>query len=111
MTTDNFTLVLGTNHFSLHQYPLASSLADLMGSERFQLALFVPVNSEGIKRGWMDDNDQKWIIGPPANESDRQKLYAKCLAADVMIFGACPFELLEARTKAGKLTFITAERM
>ncbi|MEI7831710.1 MAG: glycosyltransferase family 4 protein [bacterium] len=90
---------------------MACRLAEHFGPERFQMVLFDPITDERKKLGWEQNNEHEWIIGPPENETERQQLFARCMDADVMIFGECPFELLQARAKSGKLTFISGERM
>ena len=108
---DSFSLVYGTNIWSHHQAPIAFELAKLLPSGDFHMALFEPVRNERIQLGWTAGENLPWVLGPPRDESDAKSLSAYCREADVMVFGACPREILEARAAAGKLTMVASERL
>lgn len=109
--TPNFTLVYGTNIWTHHQVPVATELARIMGPKRFRMALFEEVPDERRRMGWNDGEECPWVSGPPRNETEKKQLMQECLEADVMVFGAGPFDALQARVATGKLTLVSAERL
>lgn len=109
--SDSLSLVYGTNIWSHHQVPIARELARRMPPGDFHMALFEPVRKERIQLGWNTGEDTPWLLGPPSTESESQTLFARCLEADAMIFGACPWEVLDARAAAGRLTLVASERL
>lgn len=104
-------LVYGTNFWSHHQAPVARELARLLGPERFRLVVFEEVDAERRALGWPEREDAPWILGPPRDLAARKRLDEECLEADVMVFGHCPREVLEARAAAGRLTLVASERV
>ena len=75
------------------------------------MALFEEVHDERRRMGWEDFSDCPWVIGPSRNKQERDLLIKKCVDADVMVFGACPMEVLKARIAANKFTFVASERL
>jgi glycosyltransferase involved in cell wall biosynthesis len=106
-----FSMVYGTNIWTHHQVPVAKELAKKMGPERFRMALFEEVDAERQRMGWEDGGTCPWVIGPPRNNAEKRQILEQCLEADVMVFGACPSEVLQARVATGKLTLVAAERL
>ena len=104
-------MVYGTNIWTHHQVPLATELARIMGPDRFRMALFEEVHAERRQMGWEDGGECPWVIGPPQNETDKKMILQHCLNADVMVFGACPPGVLQARVAANKLTLVASERL
>lgn len=104
-------LVYGTNIWSHYQEPIGIELARILGPDKFRLALFEKVHAERNALGWGQEGSYPWIIGPPSDAQDRARLFQQCLDADVMIFGHCPRELLQARVEAKKLTLVASERL
>jgi len=107
----DFSMVYGTNIWTHHQVPVASELAKLLGPERFRMALFEKVDAERQLMGWDGGGTCPWVIGPPKNDAEKRQILEQCLDADVMVFGACPSEVLQARVVAGKLTLVSSERL
>jgi glycosyltransferase involved in cell wall biosynthesis len=110
-TGDSFSIVYGTNIWSHHQIPLATELAEILGPKRFRMALFEKIHEERRRMGWTKQGEYPWVIGPPLNVMERDEIKQQCLEADVMIFGACPAEVLKERSAAGKLTLVASERL
>ncbi|MGE5314204.1 MAG: glycosyltransferase family 4 protein [Acidobacteriota bacterium] len=106
-----FSLVLGTNVWTHLQVPLAEAFTDILGAEHFRMAVFHGLDEERRTLGWEERRSLPWVAGPPSDEREREALWKLCMDADVMVFGACPDELLKARALAGKLTLVQAERM
>lgn len=104
-------LILATNIWSHHQAPLARELAALLGPDRFRMAVFDPVDEERTNLGWVGAEPVPWLIGPPKSAADKRSLQEACVAADMLVFGHCPTELLQARQAAGKVTLVAAERI
>ena len=104
-------LILGTNIWSHHQVPVAEELAKILGPERFRLVLFEEVHAERRQMGWEEGIDRPWLIGPPRTKQERAELVKECVEADVMVFGACPHEVLKARVADNKLTLVASERL
>jgi glycosyltransferase involved in cell wall biosynthesis len=104
-------LIYGTNIWSHHQIPIATELAKLLGPEQFKMALFEEVHDERRKMGWAEREELPWVIGPPRDSTEMQTLLKECIDADVMVVGACPREVMEARIATGKLTLVAAERI
>jgi glycosyltransferase involved in cell wall biosynthesis len=106
-----FSMVYGTNIWTHHQVPVATELARILGEDRFRMALFEEVPAERRRMGWHDGEVCPWASGPPRNETEQKQLLQQCLEADVMVVGACPPEILQARAATGKLTLVSAERL
>ncbi|MGD9731523.1 MAG: glycosyltransferase family 4 protein [Desulfamplus sp.] len=106
-----FTMVYGTNIWTHHQVPIAKAIAEIMGPENFRMALFEVVHEERRKLGWEDNSISTWVIGPPRSEEEKNRIIQQCIDADVMVVGACPMEVLKARTIAGKLSLVASERL
>jgi glycosyltransferase involved in cell wall biosynthesis len=104
-------LVLGTNIWSHYQGELAAELVRVIGTDNFRMALFEDTPPERRALGWLEHEQVPWIIGPPKNPEEARHLEDLCLSADVMIFGACDWRILEARNQATKLTLFQAERL
>ena len=112
MKTTHVKMVFGTNIWSHYQGSIGAELAKVLGTKHFRMALFEPLHSERRKLGWEENRgDSPWIVGPPSTEQDKNRLYQICLDADVMVFGACPMDILKARVAANKLTLIASERL
>jgi glycosyltransferase involved in cell wall biosynthesis len=108
----SFSMVYGTNIWNHYQGSVASELLKLLGPEHFRMALFEALHEERLKLGWSEErNAGSWVIGPPSNEQEKNKLYQSCFNADVMVFGACPMEVLKARVASKKVTLVASERM
>jgi glycosyltransferase involved in cell wall biosynthesis len=104
-------LVLGTNIWSPYQATLGAEFARLLGQARFRMVLFDETHSERRPFGWGQATGEPWLIGPPADPAASQRIASECLDADIMVFGDCPRAVLDARTAAGKLTFVASERL
>jgi len=75
------------------------------------MVLFEDVHHDRRRMGWAGQDECSWVLGPPRNKQEKNRLVQKCLDADVMVFGACPLEVLKARVALGKLTFVSSERI
>jgi len=75
------------------------------------MAIFEAVSHERRDMGWAEREDLPWVIGPPRNAEEKARLFQTCLDADVMVFGAGPREVLQARVATGKLSLVSAERL
>lgn len=106
-----FSFVFGTNMWNHYQAALAEELVRLHGAQNVRMALFQPVPEERLRLGWAASDTREWLIGPPTNDSERAALREACVAADVMLFGECDWEVLSARTRLGKLTLVASERL
>ncbi|NVN93001.1 MAG: glycosyltransferase family 4 protein [Desulfuromonadales bacterium] len=106
-----FSMVYGTNVWSHHQVPVATELARILGPDRFRMALFDQVDIERRNMGWGDHAEYPWVIGPPLNADAKTVIMQQCLEADVMVFGSCPSEILQARAATNKLTLVSSERL
>jgi glycosyltransferase involved in cell wall biosynthesis len=104
-------MVYGTNIWAHYQAPICDELVRILGPERFRLALFEEVHNERRQLGWEDGVDCPWVIGPPKSNAEMKQIVQQCLEADVMVFGACPPEVLQARVATGKLTLVASERL
>ena len=107
----SISLVYATNIWSHHQAPVATEMARIMGWDSFRMALFEEVPVERRKMGYGERDVSPWLIGPPADDQDKNRLLKQCQAADVLVFGACPMELLMARVSMRKLTLVATERL
>lgn len=105
------SFVYGTNIWSHYQASIANEFATKLGPDRFKMALFEELHEERRNLGWSEFKGLPWVIGPAQGSEDRERLYRECINADVMVFGQCPTEILKARTEAGKLTLLSAERL
>jgi glycosyltransferase involved in cell wall biosynthesis len=112
MVLNKFTLAHCTNLWCLHQSPTSRELVSLLGEDRFKLCLFGNMNENLFLLGHDESTpDYKWIVGPPRSHGDVERLRQIVCDADVAVLGACPREVMVARAKTGKLTFIMSERI
>ena len=112
MTYPGFSLSYCTNLWCIHQSLISMELVSLLGENRFNLCLFGNMSDGQFLLGHDEPTpDFKWIAGPPHSSSDMERLSQIVCDADVAVLGACPREVLTARAKTGKLTFIMSERI
>lgn len=105
------SIVYGTNMWNHYQASVGTELVHLLGPERFSMALFQDITPERLLLGWTGKGKQEWVIGPAGSESEQRNIDQRCLDADVMIWGDCPYRILQMRVAAGKLSLVSAERM
>ncbi len=106
----NFTY--STNIWSHYQGVVAFELSKLLKAKQFKMMLFEDVPAERRKLGWsVPEALPSWVIGPPRTPTEMQTLVQECRTAEVMLLGAAPREIMEARIATGKLTFVASERM
>ncbi|MCI5144564.1 MAG: glycosyltransferase [Candidatus Electrothrix sp. AR3] len=104
--------IYSTNIWSHHQSLVAMEFEKLLGFDHFKMMLFKEVPAERRKQGWnVLESLPPWVIGPPRTPAEMQTLVQECRTADVMILGAAPQKIMEARIATGKLTFVALERM
>jgi len=104
-------LIYSTNICSHHQLPVATELAKLLGPEQYKMAIFEDVHDERRAMGWAENHKFPWMIGPPRTPTDMQRLMQECLDADVMVIGAGPQKVMEARIATGKQSLVASERL
>jgi glycosyltransferase involved in cell wall biosynthesis len=105
------SIVYGTNMWNHYQASVGTELAHILGAERFSMALFQDVTPERLQLGWQKKGDKEWIIGPAGSKGEQRNIDQRCLDADVMIWGDCPYRILQMRVAAGKLSLVSAERI
>jgi glycosyltransferase involved in cell wall biosynthesis len=106
-----YSFIYGTNIWTHHQVPVATELAKIIGPELFRMALFEQVHDERRRMGWAEHGGYQWVLGPPRNQKETDRIFQQCAQAEVMIFGACPMDVLKARVNANKLTLVASERI
>lgn len=108
----SFSLAYVTNYWSHHQAPVSRAFVRLLGEDRFKLCLFGNFYDANLLLGQDEAAaDYKWIAGPPKERGDIERLRQIICEVDVAVLGACPEEVMAARAKTGKLTFVMSERI
>ena len=102
-------LIFLSNYFNHHQKSLCDAFYKMLGDE-FRFIETDKIGEERIKLGYKTYTDIPYTVDAnnPQNESLCKELIDN---ADVVVFGDAPYEMIENRLKAGKLTFRSSERI
>lgn len=102
-------VVFVSNFMNHHQLPVALEM-----NNRFDYNFIAtePIADEQLNLGYEDMNKKyDFIIRAYESENERERAQSKIDNADVVIFGSCPYEMVEKRIKDNKLTFACFERL
>ncbi len=102
-------VVFISNFMNHHQLPVALKMNEIYD---YKFIATEPIAQEQVKMKYEDMNQKyDFIIRTYDNSTSHDEVRHLINDADVAIFGSCPFELLEDRIKANKLTFRYSERL
>ena len=93
------------------QIELAESFIKLLGPDQFRLAVLGSLSSSRKEMGWVDDNQQPYLLRFNDSAKDRSSTLSWINDADIVIHGRFPIKHVRARIKAGKLTYAYQERL
>ena len=96
-------LIFVTNMLNHHQY----ALCEAFGEQFDDFKLVTTEKTQGI--GYQSAKDAEFVLHYE-NSENRGHIEELILNADIVIFGACPNELIEMRMKENKLSFLYSER-
>ena len=96
-------LIFVTNMLNHHQY----ALCEAFGEQFDDFKLVTTEKTQGI--GYQTAKDAEFVFHYE-NSENRGDIEEIILNADIVIFGACPNELIEMRMKENKLSFLYSER-
>ena len=96
-------LIFVTNKLNHHQY----ALCEAFGEQFDDFKLVTTEKTQGI--GYQTAKDAEFVFHYE-NSENRGDIEEIILNADIVIFGACPNELIEMRMKENKLSFLYSER-
>ena len=96
-------LIFVTNMLNHHQY----ALCEAFGKQFDDFKLITTQKTTGI--GYQTAKDAEFVLHYE-NSENRGHIEELILNADIVIFGACPNELIEIRMKENKLSFLYSER-
>lgn len=96
-------LIFVTNMLNHHQY----ALCEAFGEQFDDFKLVTTEKTQGI--GYQTAKDAEFVLHYE-NSENREHIEELILNADIVIFGACPNELIEMRMKENKLSFLYSER-
>ena len=96
-------LIFVTNMLNHHQY----ALCEAFGEQFDDFKLVTTEKTQGI--GYQTAKDAEFVLHYE-NSENRGHIKELILNADIVIFGACPNELIEIRMKENKLSFLYSER-
>lgn len=94
--------VFVSNFLNHHQIPFSETLRSLV--DEFY---FVSTQSDQVQ-GYQVPSDAEYVVR--YDSDDKCRAEELILSADVVIFGACPNELIEMRMRENKLSFLYTER-
>ena len=104
------TVVFASNYFNHHQKPFSDAMYALIGAH-YAFIETIPMEKERLQMGWGGEEKPAYVkqgYGDAEKENAcRQLIYD----ADVVLIGSAPWELVEKRLQAGKLTFKYSERI
>ena len=102
-------VVFVSNYFNHHQKPFCEEMYRRLDGEFVFISTAV-MREERKALGYAQDDSPKYVL--LAYEDEQQKKQAIDLidAADVVIAGSAPNEMIASRIRAGKLTFRYSER-
>lgn len=103
-------LVFVTNYYNHHQAALAKCF-DVQTGHHFYFIETEPISSERKNMGWSNEDAPAYVKKAYGNEQIRLECQQLINAADVVIWGSCPFSMIQPRLKARKLTFCYSERL
>ena len=96
-------LIFVTNMLNHHQYALCKAFGEHFDGFK----LITTQKTTGI--GYQTAKDAEFVLHYE-NSKNREHIKDLILNADIVIFGACPNELIEMRMKDNKLSFLYSER-
>ena len=102
-------IVLVSNYFNHHQKPFCEELYKRAGVEFSFIATGV-MRQERKKLGYAQNDIPEYVLDAHEDTEKQQRARRMINAADVVIAGAAPEELLSERLRAGKLIFRYTER-
>ena len=102
-------VVFLSNYFNHHQKPFCEAMYRCLG-EDFTFISTATMREERRKLGYSDGDEPDYVLLSYANKGNKEKAITLINAADVVITGSAPEELLEHRKKNKKVIFRYAER-
>ena len=103
-------IVFVTNYFNHHQAPLAREL-DIQTRHQYYVIETMPMEAERRSMGWDQNAKPDYVLQAYSGKAEMEKCRQLLLAADVVIWGSCPFSMIKPRLRAKKLTFAYSERI
>ncbi len=104
------TFVFISNYFNHHQKPLADAIYTQLGCG-YHFIETEPMSDERKNMGWGMDQKPEYVLQSYAGAKQLQQSQKLLLDADVVMWGSAPYNMIEPRLKAGKLTFKYSERI
>lgn len=102
-------VVFVSNFMNHHQLPVA---LEMQKKFDYNFIATEPIAQEQSKMGYEDMNKKfDFIIRSYESEQAAKLAQQKIDSADVVVFGSCPFKMVEKRIKENKLTFRYSERI
>ena len=103
-------IVFVSNYYNHHQAALAECF-DAQSGHHFYFIETAPISDERRNMGWSNSDSPVFVKKAYVSEQDRAACQKLIKDADVVIWGSCPFGMIQPRLKAGKLTFCYSERL
>lgn len=106
------TIAFISNFMSSHQLPLSESLLKRVGTENYTFIATEPMSMDRLNLGFTDVNHAyDFILCTYESEDNMKKAQRLLLDVDVLIWGSAPYEFVEKRLQAKKMTFKYSERI
>lgn len=102
-------VVFFSSVFNHHSMPFCDEMYKLCKGE-FIFVQTMCEEEQRIKLGYHTD-ERPYVINMLASEENKNKVAEIAISADIMIAGVFPYEILQARLKMKKPTFLCQERM
>ncbi len=103
-------IVFVTNYYNHHQAAMAEAF-DVMTNHGFTFIETEPLSAERKSMGWSNADAPVYVKKAYAGQRELSECQKTINDADVVIWGSCPFRMIQPRLKAKKLTFCYSERI
>lgn len=103
-------IVFISSYYNHHQAALAKYF-DAQTMHGFTFIETEPMADERKNMGWSNADVPAYVRKAYTSEQDRAECQKLINEADAVIWGNCPFGMIQPRLKAGKLTFCYSERL
>lgn len=102
-------IVFVSNFMNHHQLEVSK---ELLKKSQYTFIATEPIDSERVKFGYKDMNKEyEFVHCSYDNEENYKRAINLINAADVVIYGSCPIEMVRDRIVNNKLTFAYSERL
>lgn len=104
------TIVFVSNYYNHHQAEICREF-DNQTEHHFWFIETEPMHRERINMGWGNEIKPEYVMQSYVNDDAYATALQMIESADVVIWGSCPFKMIQPRLIKRKLTFAYSERL